>query len=298
MKIKISDIIDKIGCKQLFGDKDSIITIVKQFDDKNTNPEALMWVNAKNAHKLNNVEYGVIICGEVEIKQKKGCSYIIVENPRRYFMKVLELFFAYSIKPSISSSAKISNNVIIGNDVFIGENVVIEDGCIVGDNSIILHNTIIFGNTIIGKHVKIGSNNTIGNVGFGYEKDESGEYCLIPHIGNVIIEDHVEIGNNSCIDRAVMGSTLIKKHAKIDNLVHVAHGVVIGENSLIIANTMIGGSTNIGDNCWVAPSTSLINKIQIGKNAVIGMGAVVIKDVAENTTVVGNPAKPLIKKTK
>jgi UDP-3-O-[3-hydroxymyristoyl] glucosamine N-acyltransferase len=133
-------------------------------------------------------------------------------------------------------------------------------------------------------------------VGFGYEKDEDGHYQVIPHIGGVLIEENVEIGNNTCIDRAVLGNTILKKNCKIDNLVHIAHGVIVGENSLVIAHAMVGGSTVIGDNVWVAPNAALINKITIGDNATIGLGAVVVKNVGENDTVIGNPAKPMIKK--
>jgi UDP-3-O-[3-hydroxymyristoyl] glucosamine N-acyltransferase len=108
-----------------------------------------------------------------------------------------------------------------------------------------------------------------------------------------VIEDGVEIGNNTTIDRAVLGSTFIRKNSKIDNLVHIAHGVEIGENSLIIANAMVAGSTSIGRNVWVAPSASIINKISVGDNSIIGMGAVVVRSVSEGQTIVGNPGKDI-----
>ena len=148
-------------------------------------------------------------------------------------------------------------------------------------------------NTIIGNNVTIGCNNTIGGVGFGYEKDEFGEYKLIKHIGNVVINDGVEIGNNTCIDRGVIGSTIIGENCKIDNLVHIAHGVNIGKNSLIIANSMIAGSVTIGKNVWIAPSTSVINGAKIGDNSMTGIGTVVIRDIGNNELHIGIPSKKI-----
>jgi len=179
----------------------------------------------------------------------------------------------------------------IGKNVFIGDFSVIESGCVIGNNCFIGYNNVLHKKTKIGNDVKIGSNNTIGGIGFGYEKNEKGDYEVLPHIGNVVISNKVEIGNNTCIDRAVLGSTIIKQNVKIDNLVHVAHGVVIGENSLIIANSMLGGSSVIGKNAWISPSVSIINKGEIEDGALVGMGAVVVKPVKSKTIVVGNPAK-------
>jgi UDP-3-O-[3-hydroxymyristoyl] glucosamine N-acyltransferase len=143
----------------------------------------------------------------------------------------------------------------------------------------------------------IGWNNVIGNDGFGYARAEDGTLVKMPHRGNVIIEDNVEIGSNTCIDRAVEGSTIIGSGTKIDNNVHIAHGVKIGKNCLIVAGSVIGGSTEIGDNCYIGINASIKNKIKIGNNVVIGMGAVVLRDVPDGVTIVGNPGKELLKNT-
>ena len=111
----------------------------------------------------------------------------------------------------------------------------------------------------------------------------------------MVIEDNVEVGNNTCIDKAVLGSTKIMRNVKIDNLVHIAHGVKIGENSLIIANSVIAGSTIIGKNVWVAPTANIKNNLTIGDNSTIGISAVVLKNVAENSIIIGNPGRELIK---
>lgn len=146
-----------------------------------------------------------------------------------------------------------------------------------------------------GKNVKIGENCSLGGDGFGYEKDENGNWIKFPHFGHIILEDNVEISNNVCIDRGVLGNTIIKKGTKIDNLVHIAHNVVVGAKTLIIAKSMIGGSVTIGENCWIGPSSSIINGIKIGNNVLIGIGSNILKNVPDNMVVAGNPAKVIRK---
>lgn len=140
---------------------------------------------------------------------------------------------------------------------------------------------------IIDETAVIGVYTMIGGDGFGYARREDGTLLKMPHRGNVIIEANVEIGSNTCIDRAVEGSTIIGAGTKIDNLVHVAHGVKIGKNCLIVAGTVIGGSSEIGNNCFLGINCSIKNKVNIGNNVTIGMGAIVLADVPDNTTVIG-----------
>ncbi|MGZ5248136.1 MAG: DapH/DapD/GlmU-related protein [Flavitalea sp.] len=290
----VSSLIDIISIKKIIGNENAVFSTVQKLDPANKDPEVLMWCSAKNSSILQHVSTGIILTAEVdEAFIKPGCTYVIVEDPRMSFMKVLRALFVKKVPPAIAATAVIHPSVKIGQQVFIGENVVIEEGSEIGDNSIIGHNTVIKDSTLIGKSVTIGSNCTIGGVGFGYEKDEQGIFQLIPHLGNVIISDHVEIGNNSCIDRAVLGSTLLGEASKVDNLVHIAHGVVVGKNSMVIANAMVAGSVVIGDNTWVAPSASILNQKKLGKDVTIGMGAVVVKDVPDGQTIAGSPGEEI-----
>lgn len=263
-------------------------------------PTDLFWCNDKNLLQIEKIKFGTVIAS-AKIKEynlQEGLRYIIVSDPRAAFASVLRAFFMPRVpEPSISATASIAPNCKLGENVFIGHNVVIEENCVIGSDCIIMHNTVILEGTIIGNRVSLGSNNTIGGVGFGYVKNSTGNLEVIPHIGNVLIEDHVEIGNNTCIDRAVIGSTCIGAYSKIDNHVHIAHGVTIGKNSLIIAHAMIGGSTKIEDNCWIAPGALIINKCTVGSGALVGMGAVVIRDVSPDTKVAGSPAKEIQKRT-
>jgi acetyltransferase-like isoleucine patch superfamily enzyme len=183
---------------------------------------------------------------------------------------------------------------ILGRDVRLGPGAVLGSGVTLGDRVTIGPNTCI-ANAAIASDVSIGCNCTIGLSGFGFAKDEDGRYWRFPHIGRVVIEAGVEIGSNTCIDRGAIGDTVIRAGSKIDNLVHVAHNVMVERNALLIANCMIGGSTTIAEDAWIAPSAALMNQIRIGESAIVGLGAVVTKDVPAGAVVVGNPAKRLEK---
>ena len=238
----------------------------------------ITWCNDKNLIRLNDINNKTIIVSENLPKDaNKSNNYIVVDKPRVEFKKLLDILYP----DNVNNEPVLGQNVVIGSHVTMGQNVKIG------------HNSVILDNTIIGSNVTIGCNNTIGGIGFGYEKDEFGEYQLIKHIGNVVINDGVEIGNNTCIDRGVIGSTIIGENCKIDNLVHIAHGVNIGKNSLIIANSMIAGSVTIGENVWVAPSTSIINGVKIGDNSMTGIGTVVIRDIGNNELHIGIPSKKI-----
>lgn len=178
------------------------------------------------------------------------------ENPRLEFARALELIADESQEKELDDHLKWTYSITRDNCVFIGK-------------------------------VKVGKFCSIGSDGFGYEREKDGTLVKIPHRGNVIINAGVEIGNNVCIDRAVIGSTIIGAGTKIDNLVHIAHGAKIGKNCLIVAGSVIGGSCEIGDNCFIGINASIKNKVKIGNNVTIGMGAVITKDIPDNVTVIG-----------
>ncbi len=259
-------------------------------------PEAVAWISDKNLDTASsNIKPGLLILSEIGFEKLKHlqCSFLISPNPRATFVKMVSLFFKVKREPGIEPTAIIHSSVKTGTNCYIGHHVIIEENCTLGNDVEILHNTVLLSGTIVGNKVRIGCNCTIGNYGFGYEKDEEGDYLLLEHMGNVVIHDEVEIHNNTCIDKGVMGSTVIGENVKIDNLVHVAHGVIIERNSLIIANAMLGGSCVIGENSWIAPSSSVKNKLKIAADTLTGIGAVVLKEFPEKQVLIGNPASTM-----
>lgn len=279
---------------------DEILQIHK-IDNPEFNRNSLGWCSDKNIEILTTLEVGTVILSyhafdnfnQTSLSSK--LNLILTDNPRQFFSNILSRFFVPKNNFGVvHASAVIDDSVIFDpNEIIIDPNVVIESNVVIGKGVIIGANTVIKANTIIYSNVKIGSNCTIGGVGFGYEKNDNGDYEVIPHVGNVVLKDNVEIGSNTCIDRAVIGSTLIHNNVKIDNLVHIAHGVEIGENSLVIAHAMIAGSVKIGNNSWIAPASSIRQKLTIGNDVTVGMGSVVVKNVLDNDIVAGVPAKKI-----
>jgi UDP-3-O-[3-hydroxymyristoyl] glucosamine N-acyltransferase len=175
----------------------------------------------------------------------------------------------------IGEKCKIGDNVKIYPNVFIGDNVKI------GNNTIIYAGVKICNDSIIGSYCTIQAGAVIGSDGFGFAPQEDGSYKTIPQIGNVILEDHVDIGANTTVDRATMGSTIIRKGVKIDNLVQVAHNVEIGKNTVMAAQTGIAGSTYIGENCVFAGQVGVVGHVKVADNTTIAAKAGLSKTIRE-----------------
>jgi UDP-3-O-[3-hydroxymyristoyl] glucosamine N-acyltransferase len=233
---------------------------------------------------------GVIVCGETESAPPEK-TLVIVSEPRLAFLRIVAAAFSPRFEPGIHPTAVIDPLAVIGGDVHIGPFTSIDADCKVGEGTIIHGHVHIYAKTRIGRRVSIHAGTVIGADGYGYQRNSAGELEKFPHVGGVVIEDDVEIGSNTSIDRGTLGDTVIRRGARIDNLVHIAHNVVVGEHAAVIANAMIGGSTVIGDEAWIAPGACVRDGLTIGAKAVVGLGAVVVKDVPAAATVLGNPAR-------
>lgn len=237
-------------------------------------------------------------------------TIIRVDDAYASFAKLLEAYNQLTKpKPSIHASAVIADSATIGKDVYIGafvyigENTQIGDGAAihagtiigdkvsVGNNSTINAGVKIYADCQIGNHCTLHAGVVIGGDGFGFAPNSENNYAKVPQIGNVIIEDHVEVGANSTIDRATLGSTIIRKGVKIDNLIQIAHNVEIGENTVIAAQTGIAGSTKIGKNCMIGGQVGIVGHITIADGTKIAAQSGVGSDIKEpNTIIQGSPA--------
>jgi len=245
-------------------------------------------------------------------KSRNNITYIEVESPEKSFFKIKKKYFTPDFPLNgIDPSAFIHPTAKLADNVAIGKNVVISSGCKIGANSKIFHNSVISENVsvgseclihanvsirencFIGSRVIIHSGTVVGSDGFGYTPNDKGEYEKIPQIGNVVIEDDVEIGSNVSIDRAAMGSTIIKRGCKIDNLVQIAHNVILGEDTVISAQTGISGSTKIGKHCILAGQSGLVGHIEIGDNVVITAQSGVSKSILKPGYYLGSPAREM-----
>lgn len=279
---------------KFIGDENSV-SVTKLSTIENVDQSSIAWLSQ---HHPNRIEFlkrnaGGLVITHFECQEflSPDANYILVDNPRHVFVEIASALFLEKKKHEIHSSAIIHPEAKIGRDVYIGPNVVIGK-CNIGDDVILQGNNFIYDNTVIGNSVVIQAGTIIGSDGFGYSKQPTGELIRFPHFGGVVIGDFVEIGANTCIDRGTLGNTVISDGVKIDNLVHIAHNVEIGKNSVVIALAMVGGSTKIGENVWVAPSSSIRDGLTIGDSSLIGMGSTILKNVPSKEIWIGNPGKP------
>ena len=236
-------------------------------------------------------------------------TLIKVEDAYLAFSKLLEFYDQAKgnkvgiEQPSVlSESAKYGDNFYLGSFAYIGSNVVmgnnvkIHPNCFIGDNVVIGNNVTIFAgakvfsDTEIGNNCAIHSGTIIGADGFGYAPNQDGTFTKIPQIGNVIIEDNVNLGSCTTIDKATMGSTIIRKGVKLDNQIQVAHNVEIGENTVIAAQTGIAGSTKIGKNCMIGGQVGVAGHLTIGDNVRIQAQSGIGRNIKDGEIVQGSPA--------
>ncbi|WOD43337.1 UDP-3-O-(3-hydroxymyristoyl)glucosamine N-acyltransferase [Hwangdonia lutea] len=244
---------------------------------------------------------------EVDVKT----TLIKVDDAYKSFSKLLEYYNQIKNTKTgiespvfISESARHGDDVYIGAFSYIGENVnigsnvkiypnsYIGDNVVIDDYSVIFSGAKIYSDCIIGKHCVINSGVIIGADGFGYAPNEKGQYNKVPQIGNVIIEDYVEVGAATTIDRATLGSTVIRRGVKLDNQIQIAHNVEIGKNTVIAAQTGVAGSTKIGENCQIGGQVGIVGHITIGNNVKIQAQSGIGRNVKDNEVLQGSPALP------
>ena len=292
---------------EIKGDKNKNICGVAPFDDA-AGDEITFAGNAKFLKKIDKTDAGAIIVPRDFQASTK--NILQVDNPQLAFAKVLNLFhpplkpepgissysyigknFLCGREASIAPFAVIGNNVTVGHGIALSPNVVIGDNVVMGNDVRIYPNVTILERCTIGNRVIIHAGTVIGSDGFGFAPDGK-KYYKIPHTGIVQIDDDVEIGAGNTIDRATFGKTWIKSGVKTDNLVHIAHNVTVGENSVLVAQVGISGSVTIGKNAILAGQAGVVGHLNIGDNVTVGAQAGVAKSVSGDEIVSGSPAIP------
>jgi UDP-3-O-[3-hydroxymyristoyl] glucosamine N-acyltransferase len=310
MKFSAKDIAGLAGGK-VEGNPDATVSQLTKIEEGK--PGALSFLsNPAYAQYIYTTAATIVIVNEDFVPEHllpKDITLIRVKDARQAFAKLLDAYNQFRMnKTGIEKSAAVSSSAKIGNDVYIGANAVIGDNAVIadkakiypnvtiGDNAKVGENTIIYPGVVVYHDCVIGSNcilqagTIIGGDGFGFQPNSDNNYTKVPHIGNVIIEDHVEIGANTAIDRATMGSTIIRRGVKLDNLIQIAHNVEIGENTVIAAQAGIAGSTKIGKNCLIGGQVGIIGHLVIGNGVKIAAQSGIGSNLADNEIVQGSPA--------
>lgn len=308
MSFKLSEAAKIIG-GQLFGDKNLIINNLAKIDEAHQGDITFLYLPGYEKY-FSSTKASAILVKPGFNKSRPDLSYIEVKDTNKAFSKLLIHYFSPDyLLDGIDDYAHIHPTANIGENTAIGKNVVVSAGCKIGKNTKIFHNTVllenvevgdntvIFQNVSIREKCKIGNRviinpgTVIGSDGFGFFLDDKEVYQKIPQIGIVIIEDDVELGSNVSVDRAALGATIIKRGVKIDNLVQIAHNVIVGEDTVISALCGISGSTKIGSHNIIAGQVGIVGHIEIADHVIIMAKSGISKSITKPGQYFGSPAK-------
>ena len=310
MEFKVAQIAGILQA-EVVGDPNGVITTVCKIEEGV--PGGLTFLaNPKYTHYIYETRATAAIVNKTfQPERPVPCTLIKVDDSYVAFARLLDVYNQSKRKrPGVSphacvaESAKIGENVYIGEFASIGENVVIGDNCQifphvclgddvkVGSDTVLNAGVKVYAECVIGNHCIIHAGAVIGADGFGFAP-QNGDFIKVPQIGNVRIEDNVEIGANTCIDRSTMGSTLIHKNVKLDNLIQIAHNVEIGEGSAFAAQVGVAGSAKIGSHCIIAGQGAVAGHITVGDGVLVGGQSAVTHSIPGGKTVLGSPAIPV-----
>ncbi len=309
MEFNASQIAEVLG-GEIKGNPNEIVTTLTKIEEGNKGGITFL-ANPKYTPHIYTTNASIVIVNKSFVPEKEITSTLIkVDDAYLAFTQLLQFYDEYrnSLKvgieqPShISESATVGENVYIGAFAYVGENVVIEDNVkiypnsYIGDNSRVGEGSVInpgvkvYSETQMGKKCIIHSGSVIGADGFGFAPNSNNEYKKVPQIGNVILEDYVEIGANTTVDRATLGSTIIRKGVKLDNHVQIAHNVEIGEDSVVASQTGIAGSTKVGKRAMMGGQVGVIGHLSLGNDVKIAAQSGVGSDLPNESIVQGSPA--------
>ncbi|VAW23281.1 UDP-3-O-[3-hydroxymyristoyl] glucosamine N-acyltransferase [hydrothermal vent metagenome] len=298
---------------EVIGDEEIKVTGVSKIEDGKEGTLAFL-ANPKYEGYLYSSDASVILINkQFELKKEVSATLIKVDDAYQAFAALLDLYLQAKAglktgveQPSyVNESAVVKEGVYIGAFAYIGKNakigenakiypqVYVGDNVVVGDNTVLYAGSKIYDDCIIGNGCIIHSGAVIGADGFGFAPQDNGEYKKIAQIGNVVLEDDVEIGANTTVDCGTMGSTIIRKGVKLDNLIQVAHNCEIGKNTVIAALAGLAGTTKIGQNCQIGGQVGFAGHLAVGNNVKIGPQSGISKNIKDGRVVLGAPAVDL-----
>lgn len=290
---------------------DTSIQVSKLAKIEEGSPGSLTFLaNPKYTPYLYTTKASITIVDKTFVAEQDFTTTLLrVDNAYESFSKLLEYYNKVKMNKTgvedpifISKTATLGSNVYLGAFAYIGDNVVvgdnvkiypnvyIGDNVTIGSDSVLFSGAKLYSETIVGTHCVINSGAIIGADGFGFSPNEKGEFTKVPQTGNVILEDYVDVGAATTIDRATLGSTIIRKGVKLDNQIQIAHNVEIGENTVIAAQTGIAGSTKIGSQCLIGGQVGFAGHLTIGNNVRIQAQSGVGRNIKDNETIQGSPS--------
>jgi len=292
------------------GNPDEVVSDISKIEEGKKGTLAFL-ANPKYSKYLYSTNASIVLLNkDFNLEEEVSSTLIRVDDAYKAFASLLDLYSQSKPEKNgiedlvfIDKSAEIGKNVYLGGfsyiskNVKIGENakihpqVYIGENCKIGNNTILYPGVKIYDGCQIGVNCIVHSGTVIGSDGFGFVPQEDADFIKIPQLGNVIIEDNVEIGSNVSIDRATIGSTILKKGVKLDNLIQIGHNVIIGENTVIVSQTGIAGSSNVGKNCQIGGQVGIVGHIEIANNVKIAAQSGVPSSIKkEGEILLGSPA--------
>lgn len=307
MEFKAKDIAALLG-GVVDGDPEVTVNDVSKIEEGRPGTLAFL-ANPKYEHYIYTTRASVVLINKTfEPAREYTCTLVRVESAYDAIATLLQMYedmrpkpvgveqpsyisesASIGEKPYIGAFAYIGRGAKIGNNVKIYPQAYVGDGVTVGDNTIIYSGVKIYAGCVVGKSCILHSGVVLGADGFGFAP-EGDHYKKVPQIGNVVLEGDVEIGANTCVDRATMGSTIIRKGVKLDNLVQIAHNVVVGDNTVIAAQTGIAGTTKIGEHCVFGGQVGIVGHLTIGSDVQIGAQSGITSNVPDKSMLRGAPA--------
>lgn len=295
------------------GDPEALVNDVSKIEEGRPGTLSFLANMKYQSHIYSTRSTIVLVHNEFVPAQPVSCTLVRVDDPYRSLAKLLALVEKRPNRSGTEPMAFVHEEATIGKDVYIGAfsyvskgvrigdnvkifpQVYISEDVVIGDDTWIYSGARIHNNSVIGAHCVIHSGVVIGGDGFGFAPVTGSDFTKVPQIGNVVIEDYVEVGTNTTIDRATIGSTIIRKGVKLDNLIQIGHNVEIGENTVIAAQSGISGSTKIGKNCMIGGQVGMIGHISIADGTKIAAQSGLAQSVKNpGTAIQGSPAYDLI----